>query len=153
MLAAPKCQNASLITMYSDIYESIHKVAIIWSLTLGMLDKNFRRSQFDVFSYFFFFFFFFFLENRIWLFMQFVSSEDNLCEISEHIFWEKLEKKPQKTSSCHLLNLPRQWYRLIYVPNYTNAVALVYRRTCKEVKLTVGKGNSNLTYVSKSFSE
>ena len=34
-------------------------------------------------------FFLFFLENRIWHFMQIVSSGDNLHEISNPVFWEK----------------------------------------------------------------
>ena len=34
-------------------------------------------------------FFLFFLENRIWHFMQIVSSEDNLHEMSNPVFWEK----------------------------------------------------------------
>ena len=36
-----------------------------------------------------FFFFFFFHKNRLCHFMQFVSNEDNLHEISKPIFWEK----------------------------------------------------------------
>ena len=39
-----------------------------------------------------FFFLLFFQENRFWLFMQIVSSGDNLCKMSEPIFWEKYEK-------------------------------------------------------------
>ena len=31
----------------------------------------------------------FFPENRIWHFMQIVSNEDNLREMSKPVFWEK----------------------------------------------------------------
>ena len=34
-------------------------------------------------------FFLFFLENRIWHFMQIVSSGDNLHEMSNPVFWEE----------------------------------------------------------------
>ena len=48
---------------------------------------KFNRQQFDDF-----FFFFFFSENKIWHFMQTVSLEDNLHEISNIVIWNNLEK-------------------------------------------------------------
>ena len=42
--------------------------------------------------------------------MQVVSSGDNLHEVSDSIFSEKLKKKKFKKSSvCHLLNLSVPW--------------------------------------------
>ena len=49
------------------------------SLTLCMLGKNFSRRHFEIF-------FLFILDNRIWHFMQIVSYEDNLHEVSGPVF-------------------------------------------------------------------
>ena len=61
------------------------------------------------------YFFLFFPENRIWCFMQIVSSGDNLHETSNPVFLEKLETtcmkcqilfswKNKKNAICDLLN-------------------------------------------------
>ena len=52
------------------------------SLMLSTLGKIFSRWLIEIF-------FLFFRENRIWHFMQIVSSGDNLHEMSNHVFSEK----------------------------------------------------------------
>ena len=42
----------------------------------------------------------FFSRNRIWHFMQIVSTGDNLHEMSNSVFWENLEKKNQYVVCC-----------------------------------------------------
>ena len=48
----------------------------------------FRRQQMDDS-------FFFHLENWIWHFMQIVSNEDNLHEMSNYVFWKQIRKNIQ----------------------------------------------------------
>ena len=61
-----------------------------------MLCKNFSEQRFEIF-------FLFFLENMIWHFMQNVSLGDNLHDVSDPIFQEKIRKI---SSICHPLILP-----------------------------------------------
>ena len=70
-----------------------------YGLTLSTLGKIFSRRHFEIF-------FLFFSENRIWHFMQIVSLGDNLHEMSNPVFWEKIRKI---TSFCRLLKMPREW--------------------------------------------
>ena len=44
-------------------------------------------------------FFLFFPENRIWQFMQIISTGDNLPELSTPVLWEKVEKYFIKSSA------------------------------------------------------
>ena len=55
-------------------------------------------------------FFLFFPENRSWYFMQIVSIGDNLHEMSNHVFWEKLEK----------------YYKMLSVENFTRSAKRYY---------------------------
>ena len=59
------------------------------TITLSTLGKIFSRRHLNIFSY------------MIWHFMQIVSIEDNLHEMSNPVFWKK-----RRTISpiCHLLN-------------------------------------------------
>ena len=50
-----------------------------------MLSTLGKISADDIFKYFILYF----PENKLWHFMQIVSSGDNLQEMSKHIFWEK----------------------------------------------------------------
>ena len=50
-------------------------------LPFSMLGEESSRPHFGIF-------FIFFRENRLWQFMQTVSSEDSLHEISKPVFWE-----------------------------------------------------------------
>ena len=61
----------------------------ILSLMLRTLGKNFSRKHFEIF------FFLIFPENRLRHFMQMISRDDNLQEMSMPIFCEKLEKYNQ----------------------------------------------------------
>ena len=63
-------------------YHSCWRQANVW-LTLSMLDKFFSRQHFEIFSYLF-------PVNKLWHFMQTVSSGDNLHKMSSPIFWEKI---------------------------------------------------------------
>ena len=52
-------------------------------------------------------------KNKVWYFMQIVSSGDNLHEMSNFIFWKKKKKKINKkkrkiVTICPLLNLSEQ---------------------------------------------
>ena len=67
---------------------------ILWSgLTLSTLGKIFSRWHIEIF-------FLFFSEDRIWHFIQTILNGDNLREISNPVFWEKLEKYHQFVVCC-----------------------------------------------------
>ena len=87
------CEQRTLISYKS---EKSGDYSIVYSSTLSMLGKNFSRRHF--YFFFIFFFFHFFKENRIWYFMQIVSSGDNLHAISNPIFLKKKKKKKNHQS-------------------------------------------------------
>ena len=62
-------------------------------LTLSTLVKNFSRRQFEIF----------FPENRLWHFMQILSSGDSLQEMSNPVFWEKNKKNITNVSFAELV--------------------------------------------------
>ena len=70
------------------ILENTHaaKLAIIPYLTFSHLSKSFGGWYFEIFVIFF-------PENRIWHFMQIVSTGDNLHEMSDPVFWKKKIKE------------------------------------------------------------
>ena len=56
------------------------------TLTLSMLGKNFSRRNFEISFYRSYFCF---PGNRLWHFMQIVSLEDDLHEMTKPFLWEK----------------------------------------------------------------
>ena len=70
--------------------------ALLAFLTLSTLGKNFSRRHFEMFL-----FFVFFPAHRIWHFMQIISHGDNLYEMSNLVFWEKIRKM---SPICRLLH-------------------------------------------------
>ena len=65
---------------------------------LGMLENIFCIQRIEIF-------FLFFKENMFWHVMQIVSNEDNLHDMSKHVFW----KTNMKIAPNVKMNLPRKW--------------------------------------------
>ena len=65
---------------FSDVTAHINGILS----TLSPLGKIFSKRHFEIV-------FLFFTENRVWHFMQIVSTGDNLHEMPNSVFWEKLE--------------------------------------------------------------
>ena len=75
-------------------------IDFICALHLSTLGRIFSRRHFEIFfNYFSYFFFFFSPGNRIRHFMQTVSNEDNMHEMSNPVYWEIKKKKYFKLSS------------------------------------------------------
>ena len=78
------------------------------------------------FFFFFFFFFLFFWENRIWQFMQIVSTGDNLYNCQNFFFWEKW-KKIFQTVVCPECSALDQKYTSVYTARCLTSFFLTKR--------------------------